>query len=471
MPDEWPELLTSEFEGAVRGTSNAFLSLLDQLVQSNLRSVEKAVNWPRGLTALRQRVESPTNTGDEAARAEDLWLHAQILVNETVERQWRYAQVLTEKRNKIMREVGQRLITASDVKELAYVLAEALPKFAIPGLYVASYESATVTDAVASRPAQGASRDRSRLLLAYENGVRIDIDGDSSAFESVDLVPGGRLSRAAPYSMVAAPLYFKDEQLGFVLFELGPRVGWIYTALQEQISTALHRVLMVERERLAHSVIEEAHRREERHRLAGELHDSVSQALFSMTLHTRAMQLALQQGTDPSGRVVNGLAELRELTQGALADMRTLIFQLRPDALHEEGLVTAIRRHVAAVSVRAGIEIDVHAPVDRLPLEERAEVELLRVVQEALHNCVKHARASHVDIRLAESAEAAGTLIVEVTDDGVGFDPQISYPGHFGLDGMRERTQRLGGRLSINSSTAGSTVRAVLPNLLRQQAT
>jgi signal transduction histidine kinase len=300
--------------------------------------------------------------------------------------------------------------------------------------------------------------------------VRIDVDGDSSAFESVHLVPGGRLSRAAPYSLVAAPLYFKDEQLGFVLFELGPRIGWIYTALQEQISAALHRALMVERERLAHSVIEEAHRREERHRLAGELHDSVSQALFSMTLHTRAMQLAVQQGTDQSGRVVNGLAELRELAQGALADMRTLIFQLRPDALHEEGLVTAIRRHVAAVSVRAGINIDVYAPVDRMPLEERAEVELLRVVQEALHNCVKHARANHVDIRLAESVEAAGTLIVEVADDGVGFDPHMSYPGHLGLEGMRERTQRLGGRLTIESSAAGSTVRAVLPNLLRHPA-
>ncbi len=466
LPKDWPERLTTEFESATRGESNAFLGLLDQLVQSNLRSGEKAVNWPRALTALRQLVERPTSTAAEAVRAEDLWLRAQLSVNEIVERQWRYAQVLTDRRNKIMREVGQRLITASDVKELADVLAEELGKVAVPGCYLGLYESVLTTDAATDRPVQEVSRDRSRLLLAYENSARLDINGDPSVFESVRLVPGGRLDRAAPYSMVAVPLYFQDDQLGYVLFELGPRIGWLYTALQEQIGTALHRALMVERERLAHIVVQEAHRREERHRLAGELHDSVSQALFSMTLHTRAVQLAVQQGEDQSGRVLNGLAELRDLTQGALADMRALIFQLRPDALHEEGLVTAIRRHAAAVSVRTGLDIDVNAPGDRLPLDERAEEELLRVIQEALHNCVKHAGATHVDIRLMESAEASGTLVVEVADDGAGFDPHARYPGHLGLDGMRERTQRLGGRFAIDSSAGGSTVRAVVPGAL-----
>jgi signal transduction histidine kinase len=95
-----------------------------------------------------------------------------------------------------------------------------------------------------------------------------------------------------------------------------------------------------------------------------------------------------------------------------------------------------------------------------------AEEELFRVVQEAVHNSVKHAHPHQVDIRLAGVANDPGTLVVEVDDDGVGFEPSAPHPGHLGLDSMRERTERLGGRLEVESSTAGSRVRAVLPGIL-----
>jgi PAS domain S-box-containing protein len=210
---------------------------------------------------------------------------------------------------------------------------------------------------------------------------------------------------------------------------------------------------------------------EERHHLARELHDSVSQALFSMSLHARAVQMATQEsGTDPEGPVAQGVAQLLELTQGALAEMRALIFQLRPEALHEEGLTAAVRKHAAAVAAREGVDVQVHADEDRLPLEEVAEEELFRVVQEAVHNSVKHAQPHQVDIRLAGAAGDPGTLVVEVDDDGVGFEPSAPHPGHLGLDSMRERTERLGGRLEVESSTAGSRVRAVLPGILHPTA-
>jgi signal transduction histidine kinase/DNA-binding LacI/PurR family transcriptional regulator len=470
LPDDWPERLSTEFVRAVRGgSSGAFLGLLDQYTHASLDGGERATNWSRALAALHRLVAGATS--EEVARAEDLWLHAQMLLNETVEWHWRYAQVLAQKRDQIVREVGQHLITAADVGGLADALAEELPKIGIPGCYLAAYESvAAATDTVAGAADDDVPQDRSRLLLAYEDGARIEITRESAVFESVHIVPGGRLSRPAPHSVVAAPLYFKDEQLGFVLFELGPSIGWIYASLQEQISIALHRAFMVERERRANAAMQEVNRREERHRLARELHDSVSQALFSMTLHTRAVQLAVQRGGDGQGQVVSGLAELRELTQGALADMRSLIFQLRPDALRDEGLAAFVRRHAATVAARENLDVHVSAPDGRLPLDDRAEEELLRIVQEALHNCVKHARASRVDIRLVEPADAVGTLVVEVADDGVGFDPGARYPGHLGLDGMRERTQWLGGRFAIDSSPAGSTVRAVLPGILGQPA-
>jgi signal transduction histidine kinase len=113
--------------------------------------------------------------------------------------------------------------------------------------------------------------------------------------------------------------------------------------------------------------------------------------------------------------------------------------------------------------------VTVGAPEDRLPLPEDVEYELLRTVQEALHNSVKHANPRRVDIRLVEPADAPGTLVVEVADDGTGFAPDVVHLGHMGLESMRQRVQRVGGRLTIDSSPAGSTtVRAVLPDALRR---
>jgi signal transduction histidine kinase len=211
---------------------------------------------------------------------------------------------------------------------------------------------------------------------------------------------------------------------------------------------------------------------EERHRLARELHDSVCQALFSMTLHTRAVELAVQrQSADPDGSITRGLTELRSLTQSALADMRASIMQLRPDDLHEEGLAAALRRRATTIAAREGLEVRVHAPEDRLPLDDRAEEELFRVVQEAVHNSIKHAHAGRIDIRLAEHSDRDGSLVVEVADDGTGFDPHAVPAAGLGLGSMRERMERLGGRLVIDSRPTGSTtVRAVLPGTWRRRA-
>jgi Na+/proline symporter/two-component sensor histidine kinase len=209
---------------------------------------------------------------------------------------------------------------------------------------------------------------------------------------------------------------------------------------------------------------------EERHRLARELHDSVSQALFSMTLYTRAVELAAQKdGADPAGPVARGLAELRALTQGALAEMRAALFQLRPDTLHEEGLVEAIRKRADAITARENVEVRVHGPADRLPITDLAEAELFRVVQEAMHNSVKHASPSRIDVRLGDHPDIEGALLIEVADDGTGFDPDAPHLAGLGLGGMRERMRRIGGQLAIDSRPDGSTtVRLVLPEEQRR---
>ena len=275
------------------------------------------------------------------------------------------------------------------------------------------------------------------------------------------------IAEAAWRSVGVVPLVARDEELGvlsvFYPADHDPTEADtdFLTAMADQVAVAVDNARLL-------GELEGKAALEERHRLARELHDSVSQALFSMNLTARATQMAVQQtGADPDGPVARGVDQLLELTQGALAEMRALIFQLRPEALHEEGLTAAVRKHAAAVAAREGLEVRVHAEEDRLPLAEVAEEELLRVVQEAVHNCVKHAHPRHVDIRLAGVDGDPRSLVVEVEDDGVGFEPSAPHPGHLGLDSMRERTERLGGLLVVESSASGSRVRAVVPGVLR----
>jgi signal transduction histidine kinase len=203
---------------------------------------------------------------------------------------------------------------------------------------------------------------------------------------------------------------------------------------------------------------------EARHRLARELHDSVSQALFSMTLETRGAQLLLERaGLPADGPLGERLGNLRQLTQGALAEMRALIFELRPEALREEGLAAAIRKQAEGVSARTEIAVDVRAPKRPIPLPGDVEEQVYRLVQEALANIAKHsgARSAVVQLRRRRSGQE---LLVEVTDDGVGFDASAPQPGHLGLRTMAQRMEQLGGCLLVDTARGrGTRVSGTIP--------
>jgi signal transduction histidine kinase len=194
----------------------------------------------------------------------------------------------------------------------------------------------------------------------------------------------------------------------------------------------------------------------ERQRIARDLHDSVSQSLFSTTLHVRTAQHALgRAGLKDAGPVGEELREIGQLTRGALAEMRALIFELRPDALAEEGLVAALTKQASALSAREGLAIDVDGPPERLPLGPEVEEQLYRLGQEALANVIKHARAASAAVRIAA---VNGTVVMEVSDDGHGFDPATVGHEHFGLRSMRGRVADLHGRLEVTSAPGHGTV-------------
>jgi PAS domain S-box-containing protein len=189
---------------------------------------------------------------------------------------------------------------------------------------------------------------------------------------------------------------------------------------------------------------------EERAHLARELHDSVTQALFSMTLVSRSVEMLLE--SDPDAARAH-LVQLRELQREALAEMRALIFELRPGNLEQDGLVRAVKTHSAALQGRLGLPVVVESDLpDRLPLA--AEEVLYRIAQEALHNVVKHAAARQVrvDIRRHD-----GGVRLRVEDDGKGFDPASVPDGHLGLAGMRARADRVGATFACESRPGSGT--------------
>jgi signal transduction histidine kinase len=234
-----------------------------------------------------------------------------------------------------------------------------------------------------------------------------------------------------------------------------------YTALADQAAVAVTNARLASAARQAAALLE-------RTRLARELHDSVSQALFSMTMHARAAQLSLAKaGLAESGPLGRSIAQLAELTRGAMAEMRALIFELRPAALAEEGLVAALRKQGAALSAREQVAVTVAGPEERLDLEAGVEEHLYRIVSEALHNVVKHARANGAAVTVTAQA---GSLQVTVWDDGAGFDPDAGHAGHLGLSTMAERAKIIGAGLTITSTPgAGTTVTVSLPRGRRDQ--
>lgn len=196
----------------------------------------------------------------------------------------------------------------------------------------------------------------------------------------------------------------------------------------------------------------------ERERLARDLHDSVVQLIYSLTLFTDAWAAAAAQGTltDVAGR----FRQLGAVSQQALREMRLLIHQLRPPALDEVGLIGALQRRLEMVEQRLGIATRIVAQDDLTVLSKVVEEQLFAVAQEALNNALRHAGAGtvHVSVRLAH-----GSVILAVQDDGHGFNPAEQTTG-MGLVTMRERTAAIDGTLVINTALwQGTTVQISAP--------
>ncbi|MGL4649202.1 MAG: histidine kinase, partial [Caldilineaceae bacterium] len=189
----------------------------------------------------------------------------------------------------------------------------------------------------------------------------------------------------------------------------------------------------------------------ERERLARDLHDAVTQTLFSASILAEA--LPVQWQSDPENALIT-LEKLRHLTRGALAEMRTLLLELRPSALTEVGLDSLLRHLSEAYSGNTLVPVRLRATPADLRLPADVQILFYRVAQEALNNAAKHAEATSVQIDLQASEDE---VTLAITDDGRGFDAAAARPGHLGLVIMRERAATVGATLQVTSSPGQGT--------------
>jgi signal transduction histidine kinase len=190
----------------------------------------------------------------------------------------------------------------------------------------------------------------------------------------------------------------------------------------------------------------------ERNRLARDLHDSVTQALYGVTLYAEAATRQLQWGQ--ADMAAGHLREIRCTAQDSLREMRLLIFELRVPALKRQGLATALRARLEAVEGRLGMATELVVKGNgQLPF--RLEEDLYRIAQEALNNSLRHAKAGSVAVHLYQGKDK---VALEIGDDGLGFDPVTAGEASgFGLKGIRERADQLGARLCVDSKRGEGT--------------
>jgi PAS domain S-box-containing protein len=194
----------------------------------------------------------------------------------------------------------------------------------------------------------------------------------------------------------------------------------------------------------------------ERGRLARELHDSVTQSLYGITLQADATRLALAAGKVEV--VEQRLKRLNEHAREAMTEMRLLIHELRPSLLEEEGLAAALGARLEAVEIRSGLQAELEVEGERR-LPDEIESELYRVALEALNNALKHARATAIEVRLSFNEQSVRMRIV---DNGSGFDvDRAARYGGYGLEMMRERVQQIGGQFSIQTAPGEGTALCV----------
>jgi len=238
----WGERLLEGFTGELKSESSGlFLEELGEVLRQTMAAGGDVSAWQAAVSALRRQTV-PYLDGQISRQAENLWQQARVMIGETAQRAQAYHALQAAQQARTLQEIETALLTTFDVAGLMDMLAQNLPRLGIPSCYLALYENPQPYRYPQPAP------EWSRLMLAYTEQGCVELEPGGRRFRSHELVPEGVLLPERQYNLVAEPLYFQENQLGFVLLEAGPREGAVYEALRTQISSALQGALLVQQE-------------------------------------------------------------------------------------------------------------------------------------------------------------------------------------------------------------------------------
>lgn len=266
---------------------------------------------------------------------------------------------------------------------------------------------------------------------------------------------------SGPNSAAVAPLMVSNELLGALVMISGkpklfqPRQASFFSAIAHQAALAINNAQL-------YAQVQEMAVLEERYRLSREIHDGLAQTLSSLGWHLDHLATLLTNGQ--LDRLEKGLASSRRMVREAYMNVREAIDGLRLQSEHEGGMAAALQEYIADFEDRTGIGTSLEIGTESVSFSAETELQLMRIVQEALVNTRKHGSASHVWVRLQTQENKAG-LTLTIADDGCGFDPALPRGRkHLGLSTMRERAQSQGGDFSVvTGPKQGTRITVTLP--------
>jgi DNA-binding LacI/PurR family transcriptional regulator/anti-anti-sigma regulatory factor len=238
------DAFVTELEG---GSQGGFITALGRILRQTVGTGSDVTSWQGALSTLRRHTLPTLSESKTLSVAENLWHQARVMVGEVMQEVQAYRQLQAEQQAETLREIGQTLISTFDVAELTDVLVQELPRLGIERAYLSLYQDPQ------------APTEWSRLIFAYDEDGRVQLEAGGQRFRSSKLVPDNLSQQHGRHSKMVEALYFREKQIGFALFEVGPRETGVYDTLRGQISCALEGALLLEERKQAEKALEKAY--------------------------------------------------------------------------------------------------------------------------------------------------------------------------------------------------------------------